>query len=179
MLKQPVQLACTHLHTRYNCPIQSANAMTDINKCNLSIICQKKWHELAPTGDAEIRFCTHCAKNVFVLRTHAELDVAAAVGRCVALADGNDIVGWIGEPEGTWDWIEEPSTPAKIRCNGPVTAEMVARLQLAFPRVFGAGVNWRAGEWLVLGLFTPGVARSLLNELQSAFPGVEVLVGDA
>lgn len=58
----------------------------ELTKCDLRYRCHRTWEELLTTGDAKVRYCDLCARNVFALRTRARLNVANAVGRCMALA---------------------------------------------------------------------------------------------
>lgn len=148
--------------------------MPELKKCDLRLLCEKRWPELAPTNDPKVRFCEHCAKGVFALRTRAELSVAAAAGRCVALTNDSEIIGWVGEPEGTWDWMEEESETVKVRSEHPIPADMLNRFNLAFPRASDAALAWPPGTWIVLGTFTPYVARNLQIELREQFPALQI-----
>lgn len=151
--------------------------MPELTKCDLRYLCHRTWEELLATADAKVRYCDLCARNVFALRTRAQLSVANAVGRCVALTDDNEIVGWIGEPEGSWDWMEEESEMLRIRFGHDLTSAVIERLQVAFPRVSETGIAWLPGHWITLGTFTPYVARNIANEIREQFPGLEIASG--
>lgn len=148
--------------------------MSECKKCDLSFVCSKKWDDLASTESSTVRFCDACSKGVFAVQTRAELSVAFAVGRCISIARDNEILGWIGEAEGEWDWMEEQTDSVFIRANILVAADVLKRIQLAFPAVFCAGLEWRQEDWLVLGTFSPYVAKNLVDELIVHFPEVEV-----
>ncbi len=148
--------------------------MPELTKCDLRTLCQRKWEQLAPTANERVRYCGNCTKAVFALRTFAELSVASAVGRCVAFADDNDIIGVIGEPEGSWDWMEDASETVKVRFDPIFPAELTEHMRLAFPLVFTSGVETTPGTWIMLGKFTPFVASNLTKELREQFPGLEI-----
>ncbi|NHZ96363.1 hypothetical protein [Massilia sp. CCM 8734] len=149
--------------------------MPELTPCDLRTICQRKWEQLTPTANERVRYCDHCTKAVFALRTQAELSVASAVGRCVAFADDNEIIGVIGEPEGQWDWMETPSDTVKIRFGHTVTVELAEQMRLAFPLVFSGDVNILPDQWITLGTFTPWVVRQLNKELAEQFPDLEIV----
>ncbi len=148
--------------------------MTELTKCDLSLTCERKWEELQNTGDPKVRYCGKCTRGVFAVRTRAELTVASAVGRCVALTDDNEIIGWTGEPEGCWDWMEEESETLRIRFDHHFSEELTDRLRLAFPRIDQAGLALKPGTWITLGNFTEYVAKNLQAELRDRFIGIEV-----
>lgn len=72
--------------------------------CHLSFVCGKKWDDLAATPEVSARFCDECGKNVFNVKTKAQLAAATVLRRCVAIADDNDFIGVIGES--AFDWLE-------------------------------------------------------------------------
>ncbi len=148
--------------------------MSEFKQCDLKYWCHKKWTDLALTATPDVRFCTHCTKSVFALQTRAQLRVATAVGRCVSLMDDNEIVGWIGEPEGSRDWMEEESTSVRMRADGPLSADRQKHIQSLFPLVFGPGVVLQPQTWIHLGVFTALVAADLMAELKAHFPELTV-----
>jgi hypothetical protein len=146
--------------------------MTEFSKCDLRTRCEKKWEELAKTDDDLVRYCEHCDKNVFALRTREELSVASAVGRCVALANDNNILGWVGEPEGEWDWMEDETESIRVRFVGPVSAGVTKQFRSAFPRAFIDNVDWHPEQWASLGKYTPYAAKNIIDELNLRYPGI-------
>lgn len=152
--------------------------MTKPNICDLSFVCQKKWEELDVTIDAPFRFCETCKKAVFAIQTRQELAIASAVGRCVAVKTDNQVFGWIGEPEGSLDWMEEESKVVKVRTNTPIPDSTFERFRLAFPRAVDSTAEWHHQDWLAIGKFTPYVSQILVKEFSSMFPEFEICVED-
>jgi hypothetical protein len=146
--------------------------MSEFKKCDLKFFCPKKWDELSSTDNLATRFCNNCQKTVFPIRTHDERELASALGRCVALTIDNTIVGWIGEPQGGMDWMEEETETIQIRANGAIGADLLDRIRLSFPLVFHPSLVWIPTNWITIGKFTPRVARLLTNELQTQFPEI-------
>jgi hypothetical protein len=150
--------------------------MTEFSKCDLRTMCEKKWEELTETDNDLIRYCGDCEKNVFALRTREELGIASAVGRCVALAKDNNVFGWVGQPEGEWDWMEEETETIRVRFVGPVSAGVTKQFRNSFPRTFAANVDWNPEQWTAIGKYTPYVAKNIVDELNVRYPGIVVEV---
>jgi hypothetical protein len=144
--------------------------MSEFTQCDLGYTCIRQWDGLAPTADPGVRFCDSCQRGVFALRTRAELRLANAVGRCVALMKENEIVGWIGDSAATLDWMEAESQVVRIRFGDVVSEGARQRFQTAFPRLSQAGIACDAGAWITLGAFTRTVALDLMKELEVLFP---------
>src|SRR6476469_6362780 len=99
--------------------------MSEFAKCDLTFVCRERWEKLATTGSADVRYCPNCDKGVFKVRTRAQLELASQVGRCAALTDDNEIVGWIGESD--FDWMAEESETVAIRSHHPPDATTESR----------------------------------------------------
>jgi hypothetical protein len=148
-----------------------------MNKCDLSFLCWKQWEELSPTDFAFSRFCAACSKPVFVCSTHSELAVAKALGRCVALMQSDAVVGWVGEPEGSMDWMEEPCERISFCSDHPLTTVEFAQLKHLYPSPmssYSKPDDIAPDAWLVLGLFTPFVATGIVQEIAEKLPSIRV-----
>lgn len=55
-----------------------------LSECDFTFLCQKRWDELRPTFSPDVRRCDQCSRDVFRVRTRAQVDEARALGRCVA-----------------------------------------------------------------------------------------------
>lgn len=154
--------------------------LSRMDNCGLAFLCHKRWDDLAKTEFDFGRHCGACSKTVFVCRTRAELAVASALGRCVALAKDNEVIGWIGEPDGAWDWMEDPSEELFIRANHSLDPVQFTRLQMLYPAAmaaYGEPSGFPAGTWIPLGAFTPFVAAGILKELARTLPEIQVRRG--
>jgi hypothetical protein len=98
--------------------------------------------------------------------------MASAVGRCVALTDDNEIVGWIGESD--FDWMAEESETVAIRLHHPLDANMASQLRLAFPKLIDVEMVCQPGTWIVLGDFSPQVAEILEADIRTMYPSLEL-----
>ena len=67
--------------------------MPTFTHCDLKFHCRQTWEKLEDTDMPQVRYCGNCEQNVFSVRTRRQLEMAHALGRCVALTDDNDIVG--------------------------------------------------------------------------------------
>ena len=56
-------------------------------RCTVKFKCPKTWAQLSETESSEIRFCSHCENDVYLVRSEAELAEHAQKGRCVAILD--------------------------------------------------------------------------------------------
>jgi hypothetical protein len=57
--------------------------MLDSAKCDMEVVCQKRWQELDATDEEGIRYCGDCRQLVFYTETPTELRIAAERGLCV------------------------------------------------------------------------------------------------
>jgi uncharacterized protein (TIGR02996 family) len=96
-----------------------AVARSHIERCgfHLKFRCPKQWDRLQLTGDASVRLCSACRKNVYYCRSLEEAREHVEYGRCVAVdpklarsegdldpAEELSIAGmWIGEGDGDWE----------------------------------------------------------------------------
>ena len=147
--------------------------MSEFTQCDLIFVCRQTWNQLRRTDEPQVRYCDNCDKGVFSVRTRAQLELASSIGRCVALADDNDIVGWIGESD--FDWMAEQSETVAVRPLHPLDEETACRLRMAFPRVFGAETRYHPpGIWIPIGTFSLRLADELEAEIRAQFPGMEI-----
>ncbi|NHZ43919.1 hypothetical protein [Massilia aquatica] len=146
--------------------------MTVFSRCDLTFMCRQTWNDLPVTDSAHIRYCGTCEKGVFPVRTRAQFEAASAVGRCVALTDDNEIVGWIGESG--FDWMAEQSETVEFRIPHPLDAAAQSRLRLAFPKLENPKGGWQADTWIAIGTFSAQVAEVLTKDTLAQFPDFEV-----
>jgi hypothetical protein len=146
--------------------------MSEFSKCNLTLVCHQSWDDLRETESADVRYCDNCEKGVFSVRTRAQLEMASAVGRCVALTKENEIVGWIGQSD--FDWMAEQSEVVAVRAQYPLNAAMWSRFHMAFPKVVGAEEESSPGTWITIGTFSPQVAANMEREIRVHFPELEI-----
>ena len=116
-----------------------------MSPCKLSFRCDKSWETLAPTASVEARFCSDCEKAVFMVKTRYAHGMAGALGRCVGIADDNDFVFFVGEPEGNWDWLEQPDYYKRVlvKASQPIHESRLKILRLLFPKIFDCGTTER------------------------------------
>jgi hypothetical protein len=50
----------------------------------MKLACPKTWEALRPTGEPNVRHCTHCDQDVYYCATDAETIAHARAGRCIA-----------------------------------------------------------------------------------------------
>lgn len=143
-------------------------------QCDLSFVCQQAWSALPEPDSAHFRHCGTCDKGVFPVRTRTQLDAALAVGRCVALTDDNEIVGWIGQSD--FDWMAEQSETIELRIRHPLDAALENRLRMAFPKVESLHQGCPADTWIAIGTFSAQVAAVLTEDLLAHFPEVDVRI---
>ena len=146
--------------------------MSQFSKCDLTFVCRQTWETLGKTETSGARYCKQCDKCVFPVRTRVELEMASAIGRCVALTDDNEIVGWIGESN--VDWMAEESETVAIRSDYPLDADMLSQLHLAFPKLIGLAKPYLPGTWVVIGSFSPHIAAILEADIHAKFPNLEL-----
>lgn len=148
--------------------------MATFTQCDLTFTCRQVWSRLQKTTIAEARYCDSCDKNVFAVRTRAQLDLATAVGRCVALTDENDVIEWIGQSE--IDWLDEETVRVSLRIEQALAEEAALRLRRAFPRLETMNGAFQPGAWLSLGTFLPRIAATIEAEIHTNFPGIAVQI---
>lgn len=146
--------------------------MSEFAKCDLTFVCRESWDKLADTDNADVRYCPNCDKGVFKVRTRAQLEMASQIGRCAALTNDNEIVGWIGESD--FDWMAEESETVAIRTHLPLDASTESRLRIAFPKVTEIADRFPPGKWIVIGTFSPQVATNLDADIRAQFPDLEI-----
>ena len=77
-----------------------------------------------------------------MVKTRYALGMAGAVGRCVGIADDNDFVGFIGEPEGYWDCLEQGYYKrVSVKASQPIQESRLKILRLLFPKIFDGGTT--------------------------------------
>jgi hypothetical protein len=58
--------------------------------------CPRSWHELTPTAEPSLRFCSTCHRGVVEAASEAQAEALAAAGTCVALRAQPDVPMWVG-----------------------------------------------------------------------------------
>lgn len=144
------------------------------SRCDLSFVCQQRWNALPESDRAHYRQCGTCDKGVFPVRTRAQFEAASAVGRCVALTDDNEIVGWIGQSD--FDWLAEQSETVEFRMRQPLDATLEQRLRAAFPKLDNLNDGCPHDGWIAIGTFSAQVAAVLTQDTLTHFPEVDVRV---
>ncbi len=56
-----------------------------MNCCYFNFVCEKQWHELELTDDANARCCSRCNKNVYLVHNVDQFKIHASMNECVAL----------------------------------------------------------------------------------------------
>lgn len=64
-----------------------------LRNCTFAFKCDKKWAQLAKTGNADVRFCDQCQREVFHCHDDEELVQSIALNRCVAIDLKNHLQG--------------------------------------------------------------------------------------
>ena len=59
-------------------------------RCTVKFKCPKTWAQFSETESPEIRFCSHCENDVYLVRSKADLAEHAQKGHCVAILDVSD-----------------------------------------------------------------------------------------
>lgn len=144
--------------------------------CSFSFTCRKNWEQLIAGNYDNIRHCEACDRSVFKCHTRGQHQLGSALGRCIAFTEGNEIIGVIGEPDGEWDFLLEPSNIVSIRKTSEHSPEQTKQLQTYYPTAFSDSglMLFQSGQWLALGTFFPFVARALVQELAEESFGIEV-----
>jgi len=115
-----------------------------------------------------------------MVKTISELHIAAALGRCVGIADDNDFIGVIGDPAGPGglDWMEEGYfEDISIKLSARPTDERLEYLRLTYPRLFDREKNESNllnGNLVVLENLNIEERQEISRELQTHVP--ELLV---
>jgi hypothetical protein len=68
-------------------------------QCKFVFKCPKVWLLLGPTAEATRRHCPACDRDVFLVRTEAELRDHTAAGHCVAVPVDEPPITDVGERE--------------------------------------------------------------------------------
>lgn len=68
--KEDVLIACEQVEWKFKCP--------------------KRWDELMPTNDADVRYCSSCHRGVYVCKTIEEVNHYARLGECIAWVGATD-----------------------------------------------------------------------------------------
>jgi hypothetical protein len=74
---------------------QDLTLTISIHNCRFAYRCDRKWDELKPTTDDEVRFCGQCERTVHWCSTDRELAEAVALNHCVAIDVDHTISGGI------------------------------------------------------------------------------------
>jgi hypothetical protein len=80
---------------KVECDIKNGNIIPFLNKLNnwKEIItknifknpCSKEWHKLIETDDNNLKYCSDCRKNVYLVKTEEELIIRKNLEQCVAI----------------------------------------------------------------------------------------------
>jgi len=68
--KDEVLIACEQVEWQFKCP--------------------KRWDELMPTNDADVRYCSACHRGVYACKTIEEVNHYARSGECIAWMGPSD-----------------------------------------------------------------------------------------
>lgn len=148
--------------------------MIPFSRCDLSFVCQQRWDSLPDTDGTHFRHCDTCDKGVFPVRTHAQFEAASAIGRCVALTDDNEIVGWVGQSD--FDWMAEQSETVELRIRHQSDPALENRLRVAFPKLDILKEGCPPHAWIAIGTFSAQVAAVLMQDTLAHFPEVEMRI---
>ena len=69
--------------------------------CEATKKCHLQWGNLRPLGHSKNRYCRHCDRGVRLCHTKTEVELSAAIGRCVAYRPERRVT-WVGEKETTY-----------------------------------------------------------------------------
>lgn len=61
----------------------------DLRNCKFGFKCNQNWFKLNETENKDIKFCSKCEKNVYMVHNNAELANAIQENKCVALRAPN------------------------------------------------------------------------------------------
>jgi len=53
-------------------------------ECEFAFKCPKTWNQLAKTAQENVRFCSECQREVYLIQTDDELRKHSAKGHCIA-----------------------------------------------------------------------------------------------
>lgn len=147
--------------------------------CQLHFVCGKAWDDLKPINVEQARYCNDCQKAVFMVKTLPELNLASALGRCVGIADDNNFIGVIGEPEGGgFNWMEPGFFEGlTVRLSTPPTPGRLQQLRLLFPKLFDGNVVEQlllAGSYATIAELGPRERELLEREISSDAPEIQI-----
>ncbi|NWK47568.1 hypothetical protein [Ralstonia pickettii] len=112
-------------------------------------------------------------------KTLPEFHLASALGRCVGIADDNDFIGVIGEPEGGgFDWMEPGFFEGlTVQLSVPPSQERLQRLRFLFPKLFDGSATEQlllAGSSTTIAELGPRERELLAREISSNAPEIQI-----
>ena len=112
--------------------VMMAKSLLKQAKCEMQVVCNKKWEQLSPTDESGIKFCGDCKKLVFYTETAAELNLAAKRGLCVyivprSLASAKGVSMQYDFPGITRERIKKIEERALKRLKGPTLGVPIIR----------------------------------------------------
>lgn len=139
-----------------------------MNDCDLSFTCKKVWSELDTTGFLDVKHCASCQKNVHLIDSPGELDLAKALGRCVAFEymENERPIRLVGEPGPRY--FDKPS-PTGLQAHSPLNEGHLTVLAFLYPRQLADAVSRAAladGQIVSLGDLSYPHVCSLRRELR-------------
>lgn len=78
----------------------------DLRNCKFGFKCNQSWFRLNETENKDIKFCSKCEKNVYMVHNNNELANAIQENKCVALRATNKpgmLLGMIVKEEKNYD----------------------------------------------------------------------------
>ncbi len=53
--------------------------------CRFAFTCPQQWSKLQPTGQADVRHCSECNRDVYLALSEADMRLQSEQGRCIAV----------------------------------------------------------------------------------------------
>lgn len=124
-----------------------------------------QWEVLEPTDQPGVRHCDSCNESIHMVRTSEEISVAALFKRCVAIADENNLVMFVGSP--STDWVAPVNLNVAMRLTRRPTLVELDSLGAWYPSIMnedGVRSMFLEQHWIAIGRAEPRELQLMRNE---------------
>jgi hypothetical protein len=143
--------------------------------CEATKECHLQWSNLRELGHSKNRYCRHCDRGVRLCHTETEVELSAAIGRCVAYQPERQVT-WVGEKTATY--LSDGGSTTRIYLKpGQVLndrqREEIRMLYRTKDEAFNILAAFDAGAKVLLFELSPDLAGQLVEDLRDDL-GIEV-----
>jgi hypothetical protein len=145
--------------------------------CEATKKCHLQWGNLRELGHSKNRYCRHCDRGVRLCHTETEVELSAAIGRCVAYRPEQKVT-WVGEKSATY--ISGDGSNIRVYLKPGQTLndrqrEEIRMLYRTKDEAFNILAAFDAGAKVLLFELSPDLAGQLVEDLRDDL-GIEVEV---